>query len=101
MNTAQEMSSGPWWKYGHMWLVVAGPTIVVLASMVTIYLAVTRPDPVYADAPKTRSVPMQSSGTDGAGPALTPAMQARNHAASPGLAAQLEGTAPQRQTGHP
>ena len=30
----------PWWKFGHVWLVVAGPLIVVVASFITLYLAV-------------------------------------------------------------
>ncbi|MFT4193411.1 nitrogen fixation protein FixH [Ottowia sp.] len=67
----------PWWKYGHMWLVVGGPLIVVVASFVTLYLAIRTPDPVYADAARARP----------AGEAdLTPAMQARNHAATGGVA---------------
>ena len=41
-----EQSSGPWWKFPHMWLVVGGPAVVVVASFVTLYLAITRPDPV-------------------------------------------------------
>ncbi|MET4580168.1 nitrogen fixation protein FixH [Ottowia thiooxydans] len=93
----QRISSGPWWKYGHMWLVVGGPAVVVVASFITLYLAVTRPDPVYADAP--RGVQVQPA--DENDPALTPAMQGRNHAASPASAKALAGTAPARQPGHP
>ena len=55
----------PWWKFGHVWLVVAGPAMVVVASFVSLYLAIAIPDPVVTDA---------SSGA--------PAMQARNHAAT-------------------
>lgn len=99
MSATQEVSSGPWWKYGHMWMVVGGPSVVVLASMVTIYLAVTRPDPVYADAPATQQV--QRAGDPSTGSAMTPAKDARNHAAAPGLANVLEGAAPQRLPGHP
>ena len=42
-------SPAPWWKFGHVWLVVAGPAIVVVASLVTFYLAVTRPDQVVTE----------------------------------------------------
>ena len=100
MNAMQKMSSGPWWKYGHMWMVVGGPAMVIVASFVTIYFAVSRPDPVYADAPRGSSARLEQPA-DGTGPALTPAMQARNHAASPESAKLLQGTAPQRQPGHP
>lgn len=102
MSAMQKMSSGPWWKYGHMWMVVGGPAMVVVASFVTVYLAISRPDPVYADAPRDANArfeqPAEAAGT---APALTPAMQARNHAASPESAKLLQGTAPQRQPGHP
>jgi len=60
----------PWWRHRMVWLVVGGPLAVVLASFVTLYLAITRPDPVLA----TPSEPSQ---------ALQPAVQARNHAATP------------------
>ena len=60
----------PWWRHRMVWLVVGGPLAVVLASFVTLYLAITRPDPVLA----TPSEP---------GQALQPAVQARNHAATP------------------
>ena len=38
----------PWWRYGHVWLVVAGPAVVVVASIVTLVLALRLPDPVIA-----------------------------------------------------
>lgn len=102
-NAMQRPSSGPWWKYGHMWMVVGGPLIVVVASFVTLYLAVSRPDPVYADAPKSSGSQQAQSGTaaEAHSPTLTPAMQARNLAASPESGKPLLGTAPARQPGHP
>jgi hypothetical protein len=36
----------PWWQYPMVWMVLGGPAVVVVASFVTLYLAVTRPDPV-------------------------------------------------------
>ncbi|QLQ00790.1 MAG: FixH family protein [Burkholderiaceae bacterium] len=38
----------PWWNYGHVWMVIAGPAIVVVAGFVTLYLAISHPDPVQA-----------------------------------------------------
>ena len=78
MQTSPEPVSAPWWKYGHMWLVVSGPAIVVVAGFFTLYLAISRPDPVYTDAP--RSAVTQPGAPAEA--ALAPAMQARNHAAT-------------------
>lgn len=36
----------PWWKHGHVWLVIAGPAAVVVASFATLVIAVRSPDPV-------------------------------------------------------
>ena len=45
----------PWWRHGHMWLVVGGPAVVVVASIATLVLAIRTPDPVLAeDAYDTR-----------------------------------------------
>lgn len=73
-------SSGPWWKYWHVWMVVGGPAVVVIACMVTIYLAITRPDPLvnrdrYYEASQTMD-------PKAAAASLAPAGQARNHAAT-------------------
>ncbi len=62
-----EQQAKPWWTFGYLWLVLAGPAIVVVASFVTLYLAITRPDPVLTQVEPT-------------------ATQARNHAAT-GLSA--------------
>ena len=36
----------PWWSFGMVWMVIAGPAVVVVAAFVTLYLAITIPDPV-------------------------------------------------------
>lgn len=41
-----ESASGPWWKYGHVWMVLAGPAIVVVAGIVTAMIAMDGADPV-------------------------------------------------------
>jgi hypothetical protein len=61
----------PWWRVRMVWLVVGGPLIVVVASFVTLTIALTHPDPVLTPAPAATT-------------ADTPAIQARNHAAAPG-----------------
>jgi hypothetical protein len=60
-----EQTSTPWWRHGMVWLVIAGPAAVVIAGFATLAIALASPDPVLAT-------------TD------TPAVQARNHAATPG-----------------
>ena len=61
-------SSGPWWKYGHVWLVVSGPAIVVVAGFITLSLAITRPDPLIDKTLEPDSA------------SRAPALQGRNHA---------------------
>jgi len=59
-----------WWRLPIVWMVIGGPAIVVVASFVTLALAIRHPDPVL--------------DTRASGAAEQPAVQARNHAATPG-----------------
>ncbi|MBK9133754.1 MAG: hypothetical protein IPM15_05210 [Betaproteobacteria bacterium] len=61
----------PWWRIRMMWLVIGGPLVVVVAAFVTLAAALRHPDPVLSTAPVAGST------------ADTPAVQARNHAATP------------------
>jgi uncharacterized protein len=71
----------PWWKFGHVWLVVSGPAVVVVASFVTLYLAISRPDPVVTEDYYRKGLEInQTPGANAA--SLAPAIQARNHAAT-------------------
>lgn len=74
--------SGPWWKFGHVWMIVAGPAVVIVASMVTIYLAVTRPDPVLSADYYQKGLERSQTLDDAAAASLAPALQGRNHAAT-------------------
>ena len=60
----------PWWKLPIVWMVIGGPALVVVASFVTLGLAIRHPDPVLSTA-------------DAMDKAAQPALQARNHAATP------------------
>lgn len=79
-------SSQPWWKFGHVWLVIAGPLVVVVAGFVTLYLAIRSPDPVIGGAgsgsgkASVQAAPQVGPATEAN--SLAPAMQARNHAAT-------------------
>lgn len=74
-------ASQPWWKYGYVWLVVAGPAVVVVAGVVTAWLALRSPDPVLAEDYYRRGVEINK--TLAQDKALMPALQGRNHAATP------------------
>lgn len=67
LDMEQDMQdTKPWWKFGYVWLVLAGPLIVVVAGLHTFWLAASAPDPVL-----DTSVFRQNQA---------PAQQARNHA---------------------
>jgi uncharacterized protein len=60
-----EPATSAWWRHGMVWLVIGGPAAVVVAGFATLAIATANPDPVLSTT------------------AATPAVQARNHAASP------------------
>jgi hypothetical protein len=62
----------PWWRVPTVWLVIGGPALVVAASTATLVLALAG-----ADEPLPRTA-VAAPAPD----ALTPAQQARNHAAT-------------------
>jgi hypothetical protein len=70
----------PWWKFGHVWLVLAGPALVVFASCVTFYIAASRPDPVLGEDSYQKGIQINKTLEEAASQA--PALQARNHAAT-------------------
>jgi hypothetical protein len=71
----------PWWRHGHVWLVISGPAVVVVAGLVTAWIAVRAQDPVV-DADYYRRG-MEINKTLARERALMPALQGRNHAATP------------------
>ena len=71
----------PWWKFGHVWLVLSGPAVVVVAGFVTLYLAVRTPDPVVSEDYYRQGININQT-LDAESAKLAPAIQARNHAAT-------------------
>lgn len=70
---SQDTDTQPWWRYGMVWLVIGGPAAVVVAGIATAVIAINGADPVIREAATVVTTPDSS----------TPAMQARNHAATP------------------
>lgn len=66
-----DRSTAAWWRQPMMWLIVGGPLAVVVAALVTAVIAIRGADPVLPTPDATQ-----------AGSAA-PAIQARNHAATP------------------
>jgi uncharacterized protein len=74
MTPARNNFSGPtqpWWRIGMMWLALGGPAVVAMASIFSAVLAIRGAD-----------VPVQVTGANQSA-AQRPAVQARNHAATP------------------
>lgn len=86
----QTSSPIPWWRVPHMWLVVGGPLLVVVAGIVTAFIAIDGADPVLNKEQFERDLKASTQHLDGQAKTdaligLQPAGQARNHAASPVL----------------
>ena len=75
-------AAAPWWTFGHVWLVISGPLVVVVASFATLYLAVTRPDPVVSEDYYQQGIHINQQHQPDQDASLAPALQARNHAAT-------------------
>ena len=73
-----ETPSGPWWHFPIVWMVIGGPLIVVGASFVTLYLAMSNPD-IVLDTSHVSPTTSES-----------PAVQGRNRSA------ELASTAPSK-----
>jgi hypothetical protein len=71
--TIPDKTAQPWWRFGMVWLVIAGPAVVVVASFITLRLAIVHGDPVISEPP----VQTQYDASH------APAVKARNHAATP------------------
>lgn len=83
MQNSSSTPTVPWWKFGHVWLVFAGPAIVVVASFITLYIAVTRVDPVISEDYYQKGIEINKTlGSTATASSLAPALQARNHAAT-------------------
>jgi len=82
-KSASESTPRPWWTHGHVWMIIAGPAIVVVAGFVTLWLAIRTPDPVIEADYYKRGVEINRTLPDVDPKAMMPALQGRNHAATP------------------
>lgn len=71
-----------WWKSGYAWLVFGGPAIVVVASLITVYIAVNGQDEVLSHEENEGQPMFKKAMTPEEKNALEPAIKARNHAAT-------------------
>ena len=72
----QHPGSPKWWRFGYVWLVIAGPVLVVIAAVFTAILAFNSKDVIVSDNdPRTTALANYRS--------LVPAQTASYHAATP------------------
>lgn len=64
----------PWWRYPIVWMVIGGPALVVVASFITMGVAIKHVDPVLDTSVGQVKAPNEK-----------PAVQGRNHAAEPSV----------------
>jgi uncharacterized protein len=72
--TPTPIPAPPWWRVGMVWLVLGGPAAVVVASLVTVTIA-------YVGAEEVLTQPTKQISSEGS--AHLPAVQGRNHVATP------------------
>lgn len=65
----------PWWRFGMVWMVIAGPAVVVVAGLVTAWIAINGADTLVSTDYYRRGIEINKT--------LLPAVQGRNHAATP------------------
>ena len=71
----------PWWHYGHLWLVLMGPLVVVVASIATYVIAASTADEIVLKVPVSQTLAAQKIGQANSTNML-PALVGRNHAAT-------------------
>jgi uncharacterized protein len=69
----------PWWRFGMVWFVFAGPAIVVVAGFTTMFIAYHGADVVLSEGPAEAVTRVATPGPV----SKTPALQARDPAATP------------------
>lgn len=79
--SARVTDTKPWWKYGYVWFLIAGPLLVIIAGFITLYLAMSRPDPVVDDNYYQHGIEINKT-LNAERDSMAPAGQARNHAAT-------------------
>lgn len=84
MHDDDQKRALPWWRYPMVWMVIGGPLSVVIASVASAVIAWKHIDPVITTSsggvirPGDEMAPKLNPKN-----ALAPALQGRNHAATP------------------
>ncbi|MDW3687044.1 FixH family protein [Cupriavidus sp. CV2] len=55
--------SNPWWKEPWPWLLMSGPLVAMVACGVTIWLAMTHPDPPIVEGVSRHGLVVEKAGS--------------------------------------
>jgi hypothetical protein len=83
LKAAPLQTEQKWYQNPFVWLLIGGPLLVVVASFITLYLAITHPDPAIDDYYRKGieiNKTLDAQGQDVQSESMAPAIQARNHA---------------------
>ena len=80
LSQQPDSAAPPWWKFGYVWLILAGPIIVIFAGFYTLWLAIKTPDPVISADYYRQGIEINKTLVD---KNLLPALSGRNHTATP------------------
>ncbi len=80
---APQATPAPWWKFGYVWMVIAGPAVVVVAGFATLWLALANPESLVAEDYYRQGMEINKTLAAEREKSLMPAVQGRNHAATP------------------
>jgi uncharacterized protein len=80
LDGAHTMAPVPWWRVGVMWLFVGGLGLVVIGSFALLATAVKHADTVESQVVQRAA---QRTAPAALNTSTAPALQARNHAATP------------------
>jgi len=83
LKAAPLQTEQKWYQNPFVWLVIGGPLVVVVASFITLYLAITHPDPAIDDYYRKGieiNKTLDAQGQESQSESMAPAIQARNHA---------------------
>ncbi|MBV5299636.1 MAG: nitrogen fixation protein FixH [Rhodoferax sp.] len=72
-----------WWQFGHVWLVISGPALVIVACIITAFFVASSPNEIVTDQVYQQIMEKKrAQGSNMMSGSDSPALQARNHAAT-------------------
>lgn len=83
MEAGNALDDKPWWQFGHVWLVISGPVLVIVACIITAYFIMNSPNELVTDETYRQNLELKKAqGTKEMQGGEAPALAARNHAAT-------------------